>query len=188
MKDFCFSIKSIDCGWVIGSIALGDGTIEFYISAAFGDNLKQLLLAALTVCPDRETVGKMINAGFYHGKDFPCNTVTIDEEGTMVEWKIAPNEESSLVHLMVTAERYDKDGNETPVCLCGDMTCEFFAGAIVSGIDAWLREHSLMQYFRAWGSPFPLEEFLTAKAALLHKPLWGSMEEELTLLMTPMPL
>ena len=186
MRDFCFNIRSVDCGWLNGSVTLCGKTLDFRMSAVLGDDLRKLLLAVLSVCSDREAVSEMVNRGDYFYDDFPCDTIEINEEGTTVEWNIRKDEGKDRVHVSIRAERYDECGCEAPVCLRGELPCEDFVFAIVAGIDEWLRRHSFMQYFRGWGAPFPLVEFLTAKTVVLHrKSAYGSMEDEISLLMQP---
>ncbi len=182
MSDFKFDIKSIDCGWLIGKVTLCGSALEFYMSAVVGDDLKHLLLAALSVCEQCDEVSEMINYGDYYCEDFPCDTVQIDEEGTIVEWNILQDKARDLVRITISAERYDKDGNATPVCLQGAIARKEFITEIVAGIDEWLHSHGLTQYFRRWGAPFPLTEFLTAKAVVSGMPLPGNLDDDIALL------
>ena len=182
MSDFKFEIGSIDCGWLFGKVTLGGAAIEFRMSSVLGDDLCRLLLAALTVYSERKEVENTIDSGSYHEEDFPRDTVRIDEEGTIVEWKIRRDEAREIVHVTICAERYDNDGNEAPVCLRGDVTREEFVSAIVAGIDKWLHAHGLTQYYRRWGAPFPLTEFMTAKAVVSGMELFGNLDDDLALL------
>lgn len=179
-RAFHFHIRSIESGWVFGKIVLGGGSIDFRMSAVLGDDLTKFLLAVLSFYPDIETVGEWLNAGSYHCEDFPCEEISINEEGTLVEWVIVRDESrDGCLHIVITAERYDEEGNETPVCLRGEVLYKDFAAEIISAIDNWLREHGLMRYFREWGRPFPLVEFLVAKALLTKKSPWNRFGDEL---------
>ena len=46
----------------------------------------------------------------------------------------------------------------------------------------WLHAHGLTQYYRRWGAPFPLTEFMTAKAVVSGMELFGNLDDDLALL------
>ena len=144
-KNFSFHIDSLQNGWILGKLSLGGGSTDFSISYVLGDDFTNILLLLLTFHPDHDTVGKFINSCNYHFEDFPCDNISIDEEGTTVDWKITrADEKSDLLHITVTAERYDEKMDEKPIILTDDVLYEDLAYEIVSAIDELLKKFGLM--------------------------------------------
>lgn len=182
-KNFSFHIDSLQSGWILGKISLGGGSTDFRMSYVLGDDFTNILLLLLTFHPDHDTVGKFINSCNYHFEDFPCDNISIDEEGTTVDWKITRvDEKSDLLHITVTAERYDEKMNEKPIILTDDVLYEDLAYEIVSAIDELLKKFGLMKFLQEFYKPFPVTEFIAIKSLLLEMPPLDSLYDELTLL------
>lgn len=180
---FTFKINSIDCGWAHAEVSLGGGSLEFYISSVLGDNLREILLSVLPFYSDNMAVSDLINDGWYD--DFPIDRISIDEEGTLVNWDFIYGDDNKDVSVTITAQRYNEQGEETPIKLSATVPAEKYALAVVGEIDEWLRTHGIMQYLRGWSGNFPLEEFIVAKACVLKVPLPANLNEEIKLLLAP---
>ncbi len=183
MKDFSFLIEDFGTGCMTWCIQFDDKKFNLRPTYLFGDDIQHLLWAVLGFHPDYDE-SKWGMASERQEEHIPCDQIRINEEGSIAVWDISVIEgvENSLGRILHMHIIHDLNVSQNEY----DINIPYFdfAEEIMNAIDSLIRKIGLTRYYIEWGTPFPLTEFLNAKALLMRKQpeRWGS---EINILNSP---
>lgn len=183
MKDFSFSIEDFRDGWMTWNVGFGEEKFKLRPSFLFYDGIQQLLWAVLGFHPDYDdAIWGM--ASDRQDENIPCNQIKIDEEGSSAVWDISIIDESNDNQNRMLHMRVFHDLNVSQYTYEMDIPYFDFAEVIMTAINKFLNEFGLVNYFREWGKPFPVIDFINAKALLMRKQT-GTLRDDVNIISRP---
>lgn len=183
MKNFSFMIDKFGIGCMIWRMQLGENKFELNPTNLFSDDIQHLLWAVLGFHPDYdEAIWCM--AGDRQEEHVPCEKIEVDEEGSTAVWSISINEEKSTKQERILHMHIFHDLNISQHTYEADVPYYEFAEEIMKVVDVFIRSLGLTNYYKEWGRPFPLTDYVNAKAILMRKKP-ECLEDEILLLERP---
>lgn len=176
-----FNISAPKNGWMNGQICLKNKSMDFRMSAVFGDDITELIRLVWSNVPnvmekDRKYQWKIDD------DNFPYSSVEINEEGSKVIISVLEAKKKDYLHIKV--KRICENEDIEPKEIECDVTFFEFALSIIGSINNLINKCGLLTYNQEWWKPFPLTDFLVVKALLMGKEM-SAFNDELNLLKAP---
>lgn len=165
MKRFSFVIKSLECGGMELCVMVGGHSADISASYMRTDIIEKFIYAVRGFHPGYEDTDVRM-AWSREDSILPCERIEIDEEGSSAVWEISVKDSGLPADGRILHVRIDLDRNITRQTLEADVPYREFAGEIMRALDGLLTKKGLTEFYREWGEPFPLTDFLLTKTLL----------------------